>query len=90
VLKKYFADRGEGEQRTQIITTILSHPLNSAAPATKGFEVISLYPDENGYPSLENLKAVLNAVLGAAVYRAVRPLLDREGIGAGQEGRSHG
>lgn len=36
------------------------------------------------------LKAVLNAVLGAAVYRAVRPLLDREGIGAGQEGRSHG
>ena len=36
------------------------------------------------------LKAVLNAVLGAAVYRAVRPLLDREGIGAGREGRSHG
>lgn len=60
VLKKYFADRGEGEQRTQIITTILSHPLNSAAPATKGFEVISLYPDENGYPSLENLKAVVS------------------------------
>ena len=60
VLRKYFADRGEGEQRTQIITTILSHPLNSAAPATKGFEVISLYPDENGYPSLENLKAVVS------------------------------
>ena len=60
VLKKYFADRGEGERRNQIITTILSHPLNSAAPATKGFEVISLYPDENGYPSLENLKAVVS------------------------------
>lgn len=60
VLKKYFRDRGEEHQRTQIITTILSHPLDSAAPATKGFEVISLYPDANGYPSLENLKAVVS------------------------------
>ena len=60
VLKKYFEDRGEAEQRTQIITTILSHPLDSAAPAMKGFEVISLFPDENGYPSLENLKAVVS------------------------------
>lgn len=60
VLKKYFEDRGEGNQRTQIITTILSHPLNSAAPATKGFEVISLFPTEKGYPSLENLKAVVS------------------------------
>ncbi|MGE4277042.1 MAG: aminomethyl-transferring glycine dehydrogenase subunit GcvPB [Lawsonibacter sp.] len=60
VLKQYWKDRGEAEQRTQIITTILSHPLNSAAPATKGFEVISLFPDEKGYPSLENLKAVVS------------------------------
>ena len=60
VLKKYFEDRGEAEQRTQIITTILSHHLDSAAPAMKGFEVISLFPDENGYPSLENLKAVVS------------------------------
>ena len=60
MLKKYFEDKGEADQRTQIITTILSHPLDSAAPATKGFEVISLYPDENGYPSLENLKAVVS------------------------------
>ena len=60
VLKKYFEDRGEAEQRTQIITTILSHPLDSAAPAMKGFEVISLFPDENGYPSPENVKAVVS------------------------------
>ena len=60
VLKKYFEDKGEADQRTQIITTILSHPLDSAAPATKGFEVISLFPDANGYPSLENLKAVVS------------------------------
>ena len=60
VLKKYWRDRGEENQRTQIITTILSHPIDSAAPATKGFEVISLYPEANGYPSVEALKAVVS------------------------------
>lgn len=60
VLRKYFEDRGEEKQRTQIITTILSHPLNAAAPAACGFEVISLFPTEKGYPSLENLKAVVS------------------------------
>ena len=60
VLKKYFRDRGEENQRTQIITTILSHPIDSAAPATKGFEVISLYPEANGYPSIEALKAAVS------------------------------
>lgn len=60
VLKKYWEDHGEADKRTQIITTILSHPLDSAAPAMKGFEVISLYPEANGYPSLEALKAVVS------------------------------
>jgi glycine dehydrogenase subunit 2 len=60
VLKKYFEEKGEAGQRTQVITTILSHPLNAAAPATKGFEVISLMPTETGYPSIENLKAVVS------------------------------
>lgn len=60
VLKKYWKDRGQEAQRTQIITTILSHPINAAAPATKGFEVISLYPEDNGYPSIEALKAVVS------------------------------
>lgn len=36
VLKKYFRDRGEENQRTQIITTILSHPIDSAAPCHQG------------------------------------------------------
>lgn len=60
VVKKYFQDKGEEKQRTQIITTILSHPLNAAAPATEGFEIITLMPTEKGYPSLENLKAVVS------------------------------
>lgn len=60
VLKKYFEARGEAQQRTQVITTILSHPLNAAAPATKGFEVISLFPTETGYPSIEDLRAAVS------------------------------
>ena len=59
ILKQYFRDKGEDKQRTQVITTILSHPLNAAAPATKGFEVVSLFPDENGYPSIDALKAAV-------------------------------
>ena len=60
VLKKYWKDRGEENRRTQIITTILSHPIDAAAPATKGFEVITLMPNANGYPSVENLRAVVS------------------------------
>ncbi len=60
VLKQYFRDKGEENQRTQIITTILSHPSDSAAPATKGFEVISLFPDEDGYPNLDSVRAVVS------------------------------
>lgn len=61
ILKAYHIDRGEGEQRNEIITTILSHPTDAAAPHTKGFKVIYLMPEgETGYPSLEQLKSVLS------------------------------
>ncbi len=60
VMKKYHEDRGEGDQRTEVITTILSHPINAAAPKTKGFKVINLMPTETGFPSIEALKAVVS------------------------------
>ena len=61
ILKAYHTDRGEGEQRNEIITTVLSHPVNAAAPHTKGFKVITLMPDkETGYPSIEALKSVVS------------------------------
>lgn len=61
ILKAYHTDRGEGELRNEIITTVLSHPVNAASPHTKGFKVITLMPDEKtGYPSLEALKAVVS------------------------------
>lgn len=60
IMKKYHEERGEGSKRTEIITTLLSHPLNAAAPHTKGFKVINLIPNETGYPSIEDLKAVVS------------------------------
>ena len=61
ILKAYHTDRGEGEKRNEIITTILSHPVNAAAPHTKGFKVITLMPnEETGLPDIEALKAVVS------------------------------
>jgi len=60
VIRAYHASRGELEQRNEIITTMLSHPANPGAAATAGFKVITLMPDETGYPNLDALKAVLS------------------------------
>ena len=54
----YHATRGELEQRDEIITTIFSHPCNAATGNAAGFKVITLMPDEKGYPDFEALKAV--------------------------------
>lgn len=56
VFRAYHATRGELTQRDEIITTIFSHPCNAATASTAGFKVISLMPDENGYPDFEALK----------------------------------
>lgn len=61
ILKAYHTDRGEGGQRDEIITTAFSHPVNSAAPHTKGFKVITLMPNpETGYPDVEALREVVS------------------------------
>ena len=59
VIKAYHAARGEGH-RDEIITTVFSHPVNAAAPATAGYKVVTLMPDEAGYPSLDAMKAALS------------------------------
>lgn len=59
ISRAYHASRGE-RQRNEIITTIFSHPANAASPATAGYKVITLMPDENGYPDLEAMKAALS------------------------------
>ncbi len=64
IIRAYHASRGEGlseaSGRDEIITTIFSHPSNAACAQTAGFKVITLYPDEHGYPDLDALKAAVS------------------------------
>lgn len=60
IVKAYYEANGEGEQRDEIITTIFSHPSQAATAAVKGYKIITLFPDEDGFPSLEKLKEVVS------------------------------
>lgn len=60
MIRAYHARHGELEQRDEIITTIFSHPSDAAAPSTAGFKIITLYPEESGYPSVDALKAAVS------------------------------
>ena len=60
IIRAYHESRGEAGQRDEIITTIFSHPSNAACAQTAGFKVITLYPDEDGYPDLDALKAAVS------------------------------
>ena len=60
IIRAYHESRGEINQRDEIITTIFSHPSNAACAKTAGFKVITLYPDEDGYPDIEALKAAVS------------------------------
>ena len=60
IVRAYHASRGELEQRNEIITTIFSHPCDAATPATAGFKVITIWPDEHGIPDIEAIRAAAN------------------------------
>ncbi|WP_263141043.1 aminomethyl-transferring glycine dehydrogenase subunit GcvPB [Pseudomonas sp. RIT-PI-AD] len=60
VTRAYHAARGELETRDEIITSIQSHPCNPATAATAGFKIVTLPLEENGYPSLDALKAAVS------------------------------
>ncbi len=60
IIRAYYAALGQADQRDEIITTIFSHPSNAAAAKTAGFKVITLYPDKDGYPDLDALKAAVS------------------------------
>jgi glycine dehydrogenase subunit 2 len=59
IVRAYHAARGDA-QRDEIITTMFSHPCDAASPCTAGYKVITLMPDENGYPDLDAMKAALS------------------------------
>ena len=60
IMRAFHRSNGEADQRDEIITTIFSHPSNAACAKTAGFKVITLYPDQHGYPDIEALKAALS------------------------------
>jgi glycine dehydrogenase subunit 2 len=58
--RAYHASRGELEQRNEIITTAQAHPCNPATAAAAGFKIITLPLEDDGFPSVEALKAVVS------------------------------
>ncbi|MFD0694512.1 aminomethyl-transferring glycine dehydrogenase subunit GcvPB [Paenibacillus sp. GCM10027628] len=60
IVRNYHDSRGEGDQRDEIITTIFSHPSQAATAAVKGYKIITLYPDADGFPDIEALKKVVS------------------------------
>ncbi len=60
IIRAYHAKRGEADQRKEILTTIFSHPSDAACAKTAGFDVVTLYPDEDGLPDLKALKAAVS------------------------------
>jgi len=60
VTYNYFKSKGEEKQRDEIITTLYSHPSDAAVPAVKGYKIIYLPADKDGYPDFEALKAALS------------------------------
>ena len=60
VMRAYHQKVHPGEQRDEVITTILSHPGNPGAASTAGYKVITLMPGKDGLPDLEALKAAVS------------------------------
>ncbi len=58
--RAYHAANGELDRRDEIVTTIQAHPCNSATAAAAGFTVITLPIEENGYASVDALKAAVS------------------------------
>ena len=56
----YFKSIGQEDQRDEIITTIYSHPSDAAVPHTKGYKIIYLHPDKDGYPDLEAFREAVS------------------------------
>ena len=57
IVRAYHEANGEADQRDEVITTIFSHPCDAATPATAGYKVITIYPDDRGIPDIEAIKA---------------------------------
>ena len=59
MIRAYHAARGDAA-RDEVITTIFSHPSNAACAKVAGYEIITIYPDADGYPDLGALQAAVS------------------------------
>ncbi|GIP28307.1 glycine dehydrogenase [Paenibacillus sp. J23TS9] len=60
IVRAYHESRGEGEQRNEIITTMFSHPSQAATAVVKGYKIITVQPDADGFPDIEQLKRAVS------------------------------
>ena len=67
VLRAYQEAAGIAESRDEVITTIFSHPSDAACAKLLGYKVITLYPDADGYPDLDALRAALSPRTAALI-----------------------
>ena len=68
IIRAYHRDRGEGDQRTEVVTSMFSHPCDAASPATAGYKIVTLMPKEDGYPDLEAMKSVVGPQTAAIFF----------------------
>ena len=59
IVRAYHAARND-HHRDEVITSMFSHPCDAATAATAGYKVITLMPDETGYPDVEAIKAAVS------------------------------
>lgn len=67
IVRMYHRMNGEEEMRDEVITTSYSHPSDAAAPALKGYKIITIMADENGHPDYEAFKAAVSERTAAFV-----------------------
>jgi glycine dehydrogenase subunit 2 len=60
LMRAYFADRGEGEQRDTIITADTAHGTNPASVTMAGYKLEKVATDERGNLDLGDLRAKVN------------------------------
>ncbi len=60
IVKKYHEEKGN-IHKTEIVTTLHSHPVDAAASSTLGYKIITLMPDsKTGLPNWDEYKAALS------------------------------
>lgn len=67
MVRAWHERRGEGGSRDEIITTIFSHPSDAACAKLVGYQVITVYPDADGYPDVAAVKAAVSPRTAALV-----------------------